>query len=65
MIAEIAINLVIINIQSQNSSLYDIRNWNEKHDRMGKGVTLTEAELRKLKELLDAEIAILDNSASG
>jgi len=44
---------------------YDIRDWNEKHDKMGKGVTLTETELRKLKELLDAEIAFLDNTASG
>ena len=43
---------------------YDIRDWNEKHDKMGKGVTLTETELRKLKELLDAEIAFLDNSTS-
>ncbi|WP_337366121.1 PC4/YdbC family ssDNA-binding protein [Phascolarctobacterium sp.] len=43
---------------------YDIRDWNEKHDKMGKGVTLTETELRKLKELLDAEIAFLDNGTS-
>ena len=43
---------------------YDIRDWNEKHDKMAKGITLTEAELRKLKELLDAEIAFLDSSAS-
>ena len=43
---------------------YDIRGWNEKHDKMRKGVTLTETELRKLKELLDAEIAFLDNSTS-
>jgi hypothetical protein len=43
---------------------YDIRDWNEKHDKMEKGITLTEAELRKLKELLDAEIAFLDSSAS-
>ena len=25
---------------------YDIRDWNEKHDRLGKGVTLSEQELR-------------------
>ncbi|WP_313568947.1 YdbC family protein [Acetoanaerobium noterae] len=41
---------------------YDIRDWNENHDKMGKGVTLTEMELRKLKELVDAEISFLDNS---
>ena len=43
---------------------YDIRDWSEKHDKMGKGVTLTEPELRKLKELLDAEITFLDKSAN-
>ena len=32
---------------------YDIRDWNENHDRMGKGITLTEEELNKVKELLE------------
>lgn len=32
---------------------YDIRDWNENHDRMGKGVTLTEEEVMKLKELIE------------
>lgn len=41
---------------------YDIRDWNENHEKMGKGVTLSEAELRKLKELLDIEIVFLDNT---
>ena len=31
---------------------YDIRDWNENHDRMGKGVTLNTNEISKLKELL-------------
>ena len=31
---------------------YDIREWSPEHDRMGKGVTLTEEEAQKLKELL-------------
>lgn len=39
---------------------YDIRDWAPDHERMGKGVTLTEQELRKLKELIDAEIAFLE-----
>ena len=39
---------------------YDIRDWDEKHEKMGKGVTLTEEELRKLKELIDAVIAGLE-----
>ena len=42
---------------------YDIRDWNENHDKMGKGITLSESELRKLKELLDVEIKFLDNSS--
>lgn len=31
---------------------YDLRDWNEDHTRMGKGVTLTEDELKKLKDVL-------------
>lgn len=35
-----------------NPQKYDIRDWNEDHTRMGKGITLTEEELNKLKEVL-------------
>lgn len=31
---------------------YDIRDWSEDHEKMGKGITLTEEEARALKELL-------------
>lgn len=31
---------------------YDIRDWNETHDRMGKGITLTSEEITNLKEIL-------------
>ncbi len=31
---------------------YDLRDWDPDHQKMGKGVTLTEEELQKLKELL-------------
>ena len=31
---------------------YDIRDWSPEHDKMGKGITLTDEEVRKLKELL-------------
>lgn len=31
---------------------YDIRDWAPEHEKMGKGVTLTEDELQKLKEAL-------------
>lgn len=39
---------------------YDIRDWDEKHEKMGKGITFTEKEIRKLKELIDAEVIFLD-----
>lgn len=32
---------------------YDLRDWNENHDKMGKWITLTRDELDKLKETLD------------
>lgn len=31
---------------------YDIRDWAPGHEKMGKGVTLTEEEAAKLKEIL-------------
>ena len=31
---------------------YDIRDWSPEHEKMGKGITLTEEEAQKLKELL-------------
>lgn len=31
---------------------YDIRDWAPEHEKMGKGVTLTEQEARKLYEFL-------------
>jgi len=31
---------------------YDIRDWDPDHEKMSRGVTLTEEELMKLKELL-------------
>lgn len=32
---------------------YDIRDWSENHEKMGKGVTLSKAELVELKKLLN------------
>ena len=40
---------------------YDIRAWSPDHTKMGKGITLTEEELRKLGALITAEIGYLDN----
>lgn len=31
---------------------YDIRDWSENHEKMGKGVTISKEELDKLKEIL-------------
>ena len=35
---------------------FDLRDWAPDHEKMGKGVTLTEEEAKKLKELLDSEL---------
>lgn len=40
---------------------YDLRDQSENHEKMGKGITLSEDELRKLKEIIDAEIRFLDS----
>lgn len=32
---------------------YDIREWSPEHVKMGKGVTLTAEELKKIKDLLN------------
>ena len=47
-----------LNLVSWNGAApkYDIRDWDPEHEKMGKGVTLTEDELRKLKELMEGEI---------
>jgi len=34
-------------------SKYDIREWSEGHEKMSKGITLTEEEIKCLKEILN------------
>lgn len=43
-----------INLISWNDGTpkYDIRDWAPGREKMGKGITLTEDELKKLKELI-------------
>lgn len=43
-----------LNLVSWNGAApkYDIRDWSEDHTKMGKGVTLTEAQVQQLKTLL-------------
>ncbi len=31
---------------------YDLREWDEEHEKMGKGITFTEEEMKILKELV-------------
>ena len=44
-----------INLISWNDKepKYDIRDWDAEHKKMGKGVTLSMTELKKLKEILN------------
>jgi hypothetical protein len=32
---------------------FDLREWDPGHEKMGKGITLSKEEMKKLKELLD------------
>ena len=43
-----------LNIVTWNNGVpkYDIRDWSEDHERMSKGITLTEDELQALIELM-------------
>jgi hypothetical protein len=34
---------------------YDLREWNQDHTRMGKGITLTEEDIDVLRKLLNGE----------
>ncbi len=36
-----------------NAPKYDLRTWAPEHEKMGKGITLTEEEVKILKDLLD------------
>jgi len=44
-----------LNLVSWNGrdAKYDLRDWSENHERMGKGITLTKEEAEKLKEILE------------
>jgi len=41
---------------------YDLRDWSNNHEKMGKGVTLTEEELRSLYKIIQEEIKLLDKN---
>ena len=44
-----------LNLVSWNGAApkFDLRDWDPEHQKMGKGITLTEDEVRKLKGLLE------------
>lgn len=44
-----------LNLVSWNGrdAKYDIREWSPEHDKMGKGVTLSEEEVNTLKSILE------------
>ena len=48
-------------IWHEDEPKYDIRAWDSELKKMGKGITLTEKELRQLKELIDKELEFLNN----
>ena len=43
-----------LNLVSWNErpAKYDLRDWSPNHEKMGKGITLTNEEVAKLKEIL-------------
>ena len=44
------VNLVSLN---DRPAKYDIRDWDENHEKMGKGITLSEDEMQNLIDLLN------------
>lgn len=48
-----------INMVSWNgrAAKYDIRDWSPDHDKMGKGITLTETEAKDLVNVLSAYLS--------
>ena len=39
---------------NNNPAKYDLRSWSPDHQKMGKGVTLSTEELKKLRDLLNS-----------
>ena len=38
---------------SERPAKYDIRTWSPDHEKMGKGVTLNDEEIKKLRDILN------------
>ena len=52
-----------VNLVSWNGGLpkIDIRDWNESHEKMSKGITLSESEAREVMEILQKYFAGKDD----
>ena len=37
---------------------YDIRDWSENHEKMGKGITLSEDEAKRLRNILNNNLKV-------
>lgn len=49
------INLISWN---EREPKYDIRDWSENHEKMGKGITLSENEAKKLRNILNNNLKV-------
>ena len=38
-----------------NAPKYDIRDWSPNHEQMGRGITLTKTEMKRVVELMEAD----------
>ena len=50
---------------NNNAPKYDIRDWDPNHEKMAKGVTLYEGELRRLVEIMGKQFGMISLSSSG
>lgn len=42
---------------NEREAKYDLRDWDSEHQKMGKGITMTNEEIKKLKDILN-DIAV-------
>lgn len=49
------INLISWN---EREPKYDIRDWSENHEKMGKGITLSEDEAKRLRNILNNNLKV-------
>lgn len=40
---------------NEREAKYDLREWNPDHSRMGKGITLTDEDIERLRSILNGE----------